>query len=441
VKLTVFQSEKGDCLLLESAGGAGRILVDGGMRASYRTFVAPALGALAAGQGALDLVCVTHIDRDHIAGVLQLMDDIVAWRVHDFQRIHHNPRHPEPDSPRPPVVKQIWHNAFHELVADNAGEIGEMLAACAGILAGAPPEKAELVAIATEQREIASSIPEAIQLSRRVGPEQLGIPLNEAFGGKLAFVRDQEAPPAPIELDTLKLSVIGPFASDLEKLRREWNTWLEENQAALEKIQRRAERDADRLGTNDAAAVINLQLAQVEQLGDRSKVTAPNLASLMLLVEENGQTALLTGDGHSDDILKGLDFYQRRNEQGQLHVTVLKVQHHGGEHNMSPEFAARITADHYLFCGNGEHGNPDPRVVDRVIDARLGCGPGAATNPQARGKFKLWFNSSEGASKNRESQKHMRDLEAQVRARAAASGGRLEFTFLGGTEAAFELAI
>jgi len=441
VKLTAFQSEKGDCLLVESAGGGGRMLVDGGMRTSYRTFVAPALGALAAAQGALDLVCVTHIDRDHIAGVLQLMDDIVAWRVHDFQRIHHNPRHPVPDSPRPPVVKQIWHNAFHELVEDNAGEIGDMLAACAGILAGAPAEEADLLMIATEQREIANSIPEAIQLSRRVSAEQLGIPLNEVFGGKLAFVRDQEAPPPPLMLDTLQLWVIGPFESDLAKLRQEWNQWLKANQKSLAKLQRRAERDADRLGTNDAAAVINLQLAQVEQLGDRKQVTVPNLASLMLLVEEGGKTALLTGDGHSEDILKGLDFYQRRNAQGQLHVNVLKVQHHGGEHNMSADFAALVTADHYVFCGNGEHGNPDPRVVDLVIDARLGNGQPAATNPAAQGPFKLWFNSSEAASKNTESQKHMRELEARVTGRAAASGGRVEAAFLQGTEAAFELVI
>jgi hypothetical protein len=161
----------------------------------------------------------------------------------------------------------------------------------------------------------------------------------------------------------------------------------------------------------------------------------------MLLVEEDGKTALLTGDGHSEDILKGLDFYQRRNDQGQLHVSVLKVQHHGGEHNISPDFTALITADHYVFCGNGEHGNPDPRVVDLVIDARLGNREPAATNPAAQGPFKLWFNSSEGASKNLESQKHMRGLEAHVTARAAASAGRLECAFLQGREAAFELVI
>ena len=70
MKLTVFQSEKGDCLLLTSQNARRRILVDGGMRASYQTFVAPALGDLASRGEALDLVYVSHIDQDHIAGVL-----------------------------------------------------------------------------------------------------------------------------------------------------------------------------------------------------------------------------------------------------------------------------------------------------------------------------------------------------------------------------------
>ena len=46
MKLTVFQSEKGDCLLLTSEDGTRRVLVDGGMRPSYQEFVAPVLGAL-----------------------------------------------------------------------------------------------------------------------------------------------------------------------------------------------------------------------------------------------------------------------------------------------------------------------------------------------------------------------------------------------------------
>ena len=45
MKLTVFQSDKGDCLLLTSADGKN-VLIDGGMSDSYTTHVAPALNKL-----------------------------------------------------------------------------------------------------------------------------------------------------------------------------------------------------------------------------------------------------------------------------------------------------------------------------------------------------------------------------------------------------------
>ena len=46
MKIRVFQSDKGDCLLLTSASGKNRVLVDGGMSSSYTKHVAPALAKL-----------------------------------------------------------------------------------------------------------------------------------------------------------------------------------------------------------------------------------------------------------------------------------------------------------------------------------------------------------------------------------------------------------
>jgi len=439
MKLTAFQSEKGDCLLLTSNDKACRILIDGGMRAAYKTFVAPALGALGTNHEALDLVYVSHIDQDHISGVLQLLDDMVAWRVHDFQVKHGNPTHPEPESHRPPNVKAVWHNAFNEIVEDDNNAISDLLAANSAILSGASDP--ELRKLALDQHELATSVPEAIKLSHRIGADQLGIPLNQDFAGKLAFVRANEAPPPPIQLGSLEISIIGPFEADLDRLRQDWNHWIKDNKEALAKIRKQAQRDAERLGTSDARSLLDLHIAQAQQLGDRSKVTPPNLASLMLLIEENGKSLLLTGDGHWQDILKGLGFQCKLNNAGQIHLNVLKVQHHGAENNINEEFVSKVTADHYVFCGNGEHENPDLRALTAVIDSRIGHVPFLATNSQASSPFKLWFNSSESASKKPEAKLHMRKVKELLKKREAESGGRLSFEFLEGTTPSFEVAI
>jgi hypothetical protein len=432
MNIRVFQAGKGDSLLLTAADGT-RVLVDGGMRADYQRHVAPALAALARRDAALDLVYVSHIDRDHISGVLQLLDDTVAWRVHDYQHASGNGAHPQPAAGRPPLVRDLWHNAFHELVGANSGEIEAALTAQANVLATSSDLSLRILAL--EQRELATSIAEGIELSRRAGPEQLGIPVNRHFAGRLALVRQGAS---PIALGSLTLTVIGPFAADLRKLRQEWNAWLRDNSEQLQRLRDEMRRDADRLGTSDFDRLRRLLALAPSALGDRSKVTTPNLASLMLLVEENGRTLLLTGDGHRDDILRGLDRAGRLDGEGGLHVDVLKVQHHGSEHNLDLDFARRITADRYLFCANGEHENPDPRVVQAIVDSRLGSASQRSTNPLAARKFRLQFNSSPDAL-NGDEREHMVEVERLATSAAAASAGRLACSFL--TRSSFQIRL
>jgi beta-lactamase superfamily II metal-dependent hydrolase len=424
VKLTVFQSDKGDCLLLTGAGGE-RVLVDGGMRRSYSEHVAPALGALQAQGHDLDLVYVSHIDQDHISGVLQLMDDLVAWRVHDFQVANGNPTHKAPKAPRPPEVKAIWNNAFHDQVGRNAGKIEDMLAASAAVLAGADDD--DLARVAERHQDLANSIPEALQLSRRIGQGQLGIPLNQPFGNKLAMVR---AAPGPLAVGGLQLSVLAPFEADLKKLRTKWNDWLEANEEVAEDIRRKARDDEELLG-NEVVRLIARLAAEAKVLGNRKKVTAPNLASLMLLAEEQGRTLLLSGDGHAADILKGLDHEGRLDAQGRLHVNVLKVQHHGSEHNIDAPFCRTVTADHYVFCGNGAHENPDLDVVATLVQERLAADPSP---------FELWFNSSSTVPGREADQAHMKEVEDLVAGlEAGAPAGRLTSFFL--QQSSFDLVV
>jgi beta-lactamase superfamily II metal-dependent hydrolase len=433
--LTVFQSDKGDCLLLTSKN-KHRVLIDGGMASSYSEFVAPAMGALQKAGQTLDVVYVSHIDSDHISGVLRMVDDLVDWRVHNFQREQGNRAHTAPESHRPPDVKAIWHNAFHEQIGKNAGRVEDMLAASAAILSG--HESPRIKEVAQAQRNLVTSEREAIRLSRRVGPAQLGIPLNTPAGGKLMMVREGQS---PIAVGALRFHTIGPAPADLRKLRSEWDDWLRENEEALAKIRAQSRRDEERLGTGEIASLVAPLVAQAEQFGNRKKVTAPNLASLMFYVEEQGSDAslLLTGDGHADDVLDGLRKAGKLNGGG-LHLTALKVQHHGAEFNMTREFAKAVTADHYIICGNGAHHNPDPMTLEAIVDSRLGEAKHRSSNPRAGRPFKIWCNSSPDQPHGNETNKqHMRAVRDDLRKRATRSGGKLKLFFLKG--ASFELPL
>jgi hypothetical protein len=101
-----------------------------------------------------------------------------------------------------------------------------------------------------------------------------------------------------------------------------------------------------------------------------------NGASISMLLELEGRSALLTGDAHSDPLVRGLDRLLQARGGDRLEVGVFKLPHHGSQRNVSSELLERIRADAYLFSTNGAlYGHPDLEAVARVAlvaeDARL----------------------------------------------------------------------
>jgi hypothetical protein len=212
----------------------------------------------------------------------------------------------------------------------------------------------------------------------------------------------------------MSLLLIGPFAVDIAQLREDWHEWVENNQETISQIREQAEKDAKRLRMDEGQAFQYTIQAVAAALGDREQVTPPNLASIMFLVKEGEQKILLTGDGHGDDILKGLRLQKEISDEEGIHLDILKVQHHGSEFNLDDEFCRWVTADHYVFCGNGAHENPDERVIQTIINSRTGSEAGNSKSPDVNKHFTLWFNSSKEATTSDNYKKHMASIEKLV---------------------------
>ena len=272
---------------------------------------------------------------------------------------------------------------------------------------------------------------DAVELSWRVSDKQLGIPLNPPSNGKLMLrPTDQER----IRLGNARIGVLGPSKADLEKLRDDWNEWLEKQgtEAYLERLRRRHRRDEDSLVTSSLDALVGLRALLAESIGNRTAVTQQNLASLMLLVEDAGRTVLLTGDGHSDDVLAGLKHYGRLGDDG-LHVDVLKVPHHGSEHNADEKFCKTVIADDYVFCGDGAHHNPDLRILDAFAESRIGSADKRSAHPKVGNRCRFLFSSSESNPNSKSSRnRHMRDVRRKVERIHQRSNGQVTYKFLEG---------
>ena len=308
-RMRVVQAEFGDCFLLEygSAVAPRFLLVDGGPPDTWELHLESELAGIAQVGGALDLVMLSHVDNDHIVGLLDLLARLRA------------------DGAAPLIgVGGIWHNSFGRTV-DVDGTLGPRLRA------------ATMNAASVQSAVAVNGIAEGNAL--RLAAQALGIPLNAGFPGDLVCADDH---PQPVLLDNLKLTVVGPTRANLDELRAQWETWLAAHEDAVA--------DGD---------------PQVMANSDRS---VPNLSSIVVLAEADGKRVLCTGDGRSDHLLQGLGQAGLLDAGGAMHVDVLKVAHHGSDRNATRKFFRLVTADTYVLSANGKDDNPDLATLIWIVE-------------------------------------------------------------------------
>ena len=308
-RMRVVQAEFGDCFLLEygSAVAPRFLLVDGGPPDTWELHLESELAGIAQVGGALDLVMLSHVDNDHIVGLLDLLARLRA------------------DGAAPLIgVGGIWHNSFGRTV-DVDGTLGPRLRA------------ATMNAASVQSAVAVNGIAEGNAL--RLVAQALGIPLNAGFPGDLVCADDH---PQPVLLGNLKLTVVGPTRANLDELRAQWETWLAAHEDAVA--------DGD---------------PQVMANSDRS---VPNLSSIVVLAEADGKRVLCTGDGRSDHLLQGLGQAGLLDAGGAMHVDVLKVAHHGSDRNATRKFFRLVTADTYVLSANGKDDNPDLATLIWIVE-------------------------------------------------------------------------
>jgi hypothetical protein len=315
-KLHVIQARFGDTLLLEfgTTNEPRYVLVDGGPPRNYAGALRPALDAIVGVGGKLDLVILSHVDNDHIVGLLELLADLEDDQV----------------SARPlrNQIGQLWYNSFARTL-DPSGDISQ------GVQAMAAVASAANVAMPFAM-DAFYGIKEGNHL--RLLARKLKVPTNSGFRDDLILV---ETARKAVTFGPLALTVVGPTKANLRALQTEWLDWLAR------------------------AAEKNVADPSTATMVDRS---IPNLSSIVLLATCQGKTILLTGDARGDHILTGLTTAKIA-KQGKLHVDVLKVQHHGSARNASRDFFQAVTADTYVVSANGRDDNPDLDTLQWIVES------------------------------------------------------------------------
>src|SRR5262249_33557822 len=171
---------------------------------------------------------------------------------------------------------------------------------------------------------------------------KLKLRINPEFGGKLVMAMEGAA---ALNLGKgLTFVVAGPMKPELVDLQKDHDAWLKQRKA----------------GKNPPLASF-------------TDTSVPNLSSIVLLAAVANRRILLTGDARGDKILQGLELAGVLQPNGRMHVDVLKMPHHGSDRNMDRIFFRRISADHYVFSGDGEHGNPERETLQMLLDESEGA--------------------------------------------------------------------
>ncbi len=320
LKLHLVQAKHGDCLILEhgQAPSPRYILIDGGPAGVYKTHLQSKLKEIEGRGGRLELAILSHVDDDHIVGLLDLLAELRQQRKKGVAETI--------------AVEMLWHNTFSQNVGRDIGERFKTLMQDSVI-----PR-----ALMTVSTRAAKSIGQGDELTQNANA--LNIPINPKFEPERLIAVDKS--PNPINLGDLKLHIVGPTEKNLRALRTKWLAWLQEQEK--------------RLRVRSPVAVAKAAVAADESI--------PNLSSIMIFVKSGKKTLLLTGDGHGNDLLDGLAQAKLLGPDKRLHVNVLKLPHHGSQRNVTRKFFERVTADQYVICANGQNGNPDLNTLKWLVE-------------------------------------------------------------------------
>jgi hypothetical protein len=258
----------------------------------------------------LELLVVSHVDRDHIEGVLGLLSE------------------EEPGF----EVGDVWFNGWPHLAAAGG-----------------------MVPFGALQGE---------RVSGRIAA--LGLPWNRAFDGGAVAAPEEGPLPRVVLPGGLALTLLAPGPEALARLRPQWEREVRKANLevgfALPPNDELALEPFDLLAGGELPDVEALAASPFEK--DRS---AANASSIALLAEIDGRRALLAADAHAPALVAALD---RLSPGERFALDLLKISHHGSKGTTSRELIERVDCSTYLFSTNGAiFRHPHAEAVSRVIVA------------------------------------------------------------------------
>lgn len=320
VIIEVFPAYGGDCILATFEDIGYRILIDGGFRDTFSKSLASRLQSLDADGKAIDLLVVTHVDNDHIMGIIEL-----------FRKLE--------DRKIKVTVREIWYNGYRHLYEGKkeglfeeqekriVDEVGKM---------DMPEQEPQL------GRDIGYAQGETLAKLLSQGWEKVW---NTSFDGQAVSCHNKRDT-FDLYPNYLSVMLLNPGLPELDALEYKWNLF----------------RRKKYLSMKNGNSVIYEDCFERFLLCLDSSVT--NQSSIAFVLKYTGGSEkeyhlLFLGDASAECCLNRLEGWEK------IQFDCVKLPHHGSKHSIKEDTLKSLHVDNLIFSTNGKrYGHPNWEVAE-----------------------------------------------------------------------------
>ena len=307
----------GDALWIEygEIGNTHHILIDGGLAGTF-VHIEPKILMLSSPRK-LELLIVTHVDEDHIAGTVKLLGAVQDLKLE---------------------LEDVWFNGREHLHG----------------------KQVVLDQLGSKQGEFLTAL-----ISKRT------INWNKAFKGWPVEVPAQGSLPFRKLPGGMRLTLLSPGRPQLEAMIVKWDKELSDAKpkidwadvdAVIAFLERhRTLKPKDSLGGSRNAA-------ELAKLPFDPDTAAANGTSIAVLAEFADRAVLLGADAYAPVLSASIDRLLEERGVDRLRVHLFKVPHHGSAGNINIDLLKKLECGNFLVSTSGKnYYHPDREAIARIV--------------------------------------------------------------------------
>jgi beta-lactamase superfamily II metal-dependent hydrolase len=359
MKIKIFPASYGDALLV-SIENHYHLLIDGGLGETYKEHIKPYLLDLKDKGQILSKVIVTHLDSDHIAGIIAFLE-----------------QNGSSSEPNIIPIKEIWHNSCRHIRSGDKTpkplSYIEQVRVEAYISANSTP---------TTSIEDVISARQSMELGRLI--------LNGGYQWNTQFNKDAVsiAYNSKIKIgENIYLQLLSPSQEQLEALEKSFQEFLHPKgincnstdaliEYAFEIYMQNKKNGKLKKDKNMSASIKDnkITIDKIIEYSDKKNYEKDtkigNASSIAFILYHFDKKVLFLADAHAEIIVEQLKKIFPKDEFNYpIIFNAIKVSHHGCHKNNSPCLLEVIDSPNFIFSTNGsKHEHPDIETIARIIN-------------------------------------------------------------------------